>query len=225
MIPLRDKNPSSTIPVVNYVLIVANVVVFLFEETLGRHAEAFIVNFGLVPGRFFDDIASADIHIRTFLPFLTSMFLHGGWWHLIGNMLFLYIFGDNVEDQFGHVRYLLFYMIAGIGAAGTQTFINSGSDVPMVGASGAIAGVLGAYVFMFPKAKIATLIPLFIFFQVIELPAFLFLGIWFLMQMFSGLMSLGIGADAGGVAWWAHIGGFAVGVVSIPFLRKSRRYG
>jgi hypothetical protein len=221
MIPLRDANRSSTIPVVTYLLIAANVVVFFFETSLGARADAFIFHFGVVPLRFFDDITSADIHLRTFSPFFTSMFLHGGWGHLLGNMWFLHIFGDNVEDKFGHVRYLFFYLAAGLGAAATQTFINTGSEIPMVGASGAIAGVLGAYVFMFPTAKIATLVPVFMFW-VIELPAFLFLGIWFFVQIMSGLMSLGIGGDAGGVAWWAHIGGFAVGVVSVPFLRKFR---
>ena len=142
--------------------------------------------------------------------------------HLIGNMLFLYIFGDNVEDKFGHLKYLFFYIMAGLAASLTQTFMSPNSEIPMVGASGAIAGVLGAYVFMFPTAKVVTLIPIFFFFQIVELPAFIFLGVWFLMQIFSGLMSLGIGADAGGVAWWAHIGGFGLGVILFPFLRKPK---
>lgn len=142
--------------------------------------------------------------------------------HLIGNMLFLHIFGDNVEDKFGHFRYFVFYILAGVVAALTQVFISPYSEVPMVGASGAIAGVMGAYVFMFPRAKVATLIPLFIFFQIIELPAYIFLGIWFLIQIYSGMMELGIGADAGGVAWWAHIGGFAMGSALLPFMRKIR---
>jgi hypothetical protein len=150
------------------------------------------------------------------------MFLHGGWMHLIGNMLFLHIFGDNVEDKFGHFRYIVFYFLAGIAAALAQIFISPVSEIPMIGASGAIAGVMGAYVFMFPRAKVATLVPLFMFFQIVELPAFIFLGIWFVIQIYSGLLQLGIGADAGGVAWWAHIGGFAMGAVLLPFMRKAR---
>jgi len=182
-----------------------------------------IVQLGVVPERFVMDIHMHRLDIGTFLPFASSMFLHGGWMHLLGNMLFLYIFGDNVEDKFGHVAYVCFYFAAGFVAAGTQVYISPHSAVPIVGASGAIAGVLGAYVCMFPTVKVSTLVPIFIFFQIIELPAFVFLGFWFLLQIFSGLMALGIGADAGGVAWWAHIGGFAVGVVSFPFLRKKRR--
>jgi membrane associated rhomboid family serine protease len=225
MIPLGDTIPSRTVPFINYLLIGLNVVVFFFELSLGRHLNEFIFNFGVVPARVVEALTTGYVRPAVFLPFITSMFLHGGWWHLIGNMLFLYIFGDNVEDMFGHIRYLLFYLVAGCAAAATQVYINSSSDVPMVGASGAIAGVLGAYVLMFPGARVVTLIPIFIFFQVVELPAFVFLGIWFLIQIFSGMMALGIGADAGGVAWWAHIGGFVVGAIAVPFLRKSYRYG
>ncbi len=222
MIPLRDSNPSRTIPFVNYLLIAVNVLAFLLEVSLGRGMTKLILHLGLVPYNFVDDIQRIQINVGTILPLFSSMFLHGGWMHLIGNMLFLYIFGDNVEDRFGHFKYLVFYFIAGLTAAGTQIYMFPNSEVPMVGASGAIAGVLGAYVFMFPSAKILTLIPIFFFFQLIELPAFLFLGIWFLMQILSGLFALGIGADAGGVAWWAHIGGFVAGIVLIPFLRKRR---
>ena len=181
-----------------------------------------ILHLGLVPYNFVDDIQQMQISLGTILPLFSSMFLHGGWMHLIGNMLFLYIFGDNVEDRFGHLKYLVFYFIAGITAAATQIYMFPNSEVPMVGASGAIAGVLGAYVFMFPTAKVLTLLPIFFFFQLIELPAFLFLGIWFIMQILSGMFALGIGADAGGVAWWAHIGGFVAGIVLFPFLRKRR---
>jgi membrane associated rhomboid family serine protease len=168
------------------------------------------------------DVQTFNFDTMTFLPLFTSMFMHGGWLHLIGNMLFLYVFGDNIEDRLGHLRYLLFYLLAGLGAAFTQIFINPVSQIPMVGASGAIAGVLGAYILLFPTARILTLIPIFFFIQLVELPAYLFLGIWFIMQLVSGMLSLGIGADAGGVAWWAHIGGFATGAVLLVFL-KSRR--
>lgn len=220
MIPLRDSTPSDTVPIVNYALIATNCLVFMFELSLGRHLDAFIFQYGLVPARFLDLLHSGQFHAAAVLPMFTSMFLHGGWLHLLGNILFLYIFGDNVEDRFGHGWYLLFYLVAGLAAGATQTYFNSGSEMPMVGASGAIAGVLGSYVFMFPHAKVTTLIPIFFFFQIVELPAFLFLGIWFVMQAISGLLSLGIGSDAGGVAWWAHIGGFAAGAVLFPFLRK-----
>jgi membrane associated rhomboid family serine protease len=222
MIPLRDANPSSTVPLVNYSLIGVNVAVFLFELSLGGNGSALLASFGVVPAR-----VSAALDTMTFQPdvafsFLSSMFLHGGWMHLIGNMVFLHVFGDNIEDSFGHGPYLLFYVACGCAAAATQVAIDPRSVIPMVGASGAIAGVLGAYVLLHPRAKILTLIPIFFFLQLVELPAFLFLGIWFLMQIFSGVLSLQIGADAGGVAWWAHIGGFAAGVIMLPFLRRGR---
>ncbi len=220
MIPLRDANKSRTIPFVTYLLIAVNVVVFLFELSLGRSLERVLFAFGVVPHRFILEVASLRLGMKTFLPLFSSMFLHGGWLHLLGNMLFLHVFGDNVEDRFGHLTFFSFYLLAGIAAALTQVAFAPASRMPMVGASGAIAGVLGAYVFMFPTARIATLIPLFIFFPIIELPALIFLGAWFLMQALSGVMSLGIGADAGGVAWWAHIGGFTAGAVLHPFLKK-----
>jgi membrane associated rhomboid family serine protease len=220
MIPLRDTVPSNTFPVVNYLLIGLNGAVFFFELSLGRHLDTFILHHGLVPARFTDLLHSEGPHLSAFVPVFTSMFLHGGWLHLLGNMLFLYIFGDNVEDRFGHFRYLVFYLVAGVAAAATQVYFNPASEIPMVGASGAIAGVLGAYVFLFPAARVVTLLPIFFFFQIVELPAYLFLGIWFGLQIISGLLSLGIGGDAGGVAWWAHVGGFAAGAVLFPFLRR-----
>ncbi len=224
MIPLRDTNPHRTVPIVNYLLIGANVIIFLLQISLGKYYEAAIYQFGLVPVRLVNDVQLFDLGLMTFLPVFSSMFMHGGWMHLIGNMLFLHVFGDNIEDKLGHVRYIFFYLLAGIGAAAAQIIINPLSEVPMVGASGAIAGVLGAYILMFPRAKILTLIPIFFFIQFIELPAFLFLGIWFLMQLLSGTLSLGIGGDAGGVAWWAHIGGFVAGAVLLLFLKRGHRY-
>src|SRR5258706_3494806 len=149
MIPLRDSIPSNTTPVVNYFLIATNTVVFLYEASLGRHLDAFILQYGLVPADLLSALHSGHFHAAVFLPMITSMFLHGGWLHLLGNMLFLYIFGDNVEDRFGHGGYLVFYLVAGLAAAATQTVFSPGSGVPMFGASGAIAGVLRAYVFMF----------------------------------------------------------------------------
>ena len=218
VIPLRDANPSRTIPVVNYFFILANVVVFFFEMTLGKHLDTLFYHFGVVPAVWVEDARS--LHPHVVIPLITSMFLHGGWMHLLGNMLFLFIFGDNVEDKFGHVRYAIFFIIAGFAAALTQIYFDPMSRVPMIGASGAIAGVMGAYVLLFPKARITTLIFILIFIKIIELPAFLFLGLWFLMQILSGVMAFGIGGDAGGVAWWAHIGGFSVGLLAVPIFKK-----
>jgi len=222
MIPLRDANPSRTFPMITFALIAANIIVFIIEISQGEYMAGLIVEFGLIPATVGNDFRLMNIGFGTFIPFITSMFLHGGWMHLVGNMLFLYIFGDNVEDRFGHFRFFIFYFIAGITAALTQVFMFPDSEIPMVGASGAIAGVLGAYVLMFPRARIITLIPIIFFFDIVELPAFVFLGIWFLMQVFSGVFSLGIGSDAGGVAWWAHIGGFTAGAILLPFLKIKR---
>jgi rhomboid family protein len=208
VIPLRDTIPSSRVPVVNYLLIAANVAVFLYESSLGRHEEAFIFAHGLVP-RDFD-----------FSHLVTSMFLHGGLLHLLGNMLYLYIFGDNVEDRLGHVRYLIFYFLCGIAAGAAQAITNPRSDVPMVGASGAIAGVSGAYFLFFPTARVVTLVPIFFFLQVIEIPAVFFLLVFFVLNFLSGVAT--IGARGGGVAFWAHVGGFIAGMVLGPSLRIRR---
>jgi len=206
VIPLRDTIPSARVPIVNYAIIALNVLVFWHEVSLGRHAEAFVMHYGLVPREF------------TFDTLLTSMFVHGGWMHLIGNMLYLYIFGDNVEDRLGHVRYLLFYFLCGAAAGATQSLTNPGSTVPMIGASGAIAGVAGAYLLFFPNARVLTLVPVFIVLQIVEIPAVFFLGVWFLWQVVSGVATLG--HDAGGVAVWAHVGGFMTGMVLGPALKR-----
>jgi membrane associated rhomboid family serine protease len=211
MIPLRDTIPSATYPLVTYVLIAANVAVFLYEQSLGRAAERFVYTYGLVPREFHGELGTL----------FTSMFLHGGWMHLIGNMLYLHIFGDNVEDQIGHARYLFMYLAAGAVAGIAQVATNPGSALPMVGASGAIAGVSGAYFVFFPRARIITLVPIFIFLQVMEIPAVYFLLIWFGFQLLAGIGSLGM--DVGGVAFWAHIGGFVAGVVLGPLLSLRRR--
>jgi membrane associated rhomboid family serine protease len=211
MIPLRDTIPSRTVPFVNYVLIGANVLAFFFELSLGTHLQSFVQVFGVVPERTIVILTREPglLHYAVF-PFFTSMFLHGGWLHLLGNMLYLYIFGDNVEDALGHVRYLLFYLACGVAASATHLALNLDSVVPTVGASGAIAGVLGAYFLLYPKARVVTLLPIFFFIQIIEIPAFLFLGFWFLLQFISGTAA-SASQNAGGVAWWAHIGGFAAG--------------
>jgi membrane associated rhomboid family serine protease len=219
MIPLRDAIPSRTFPLVNYAIIAVNAFAFFIEISQGRGFDQLIYRFGIVPSRF---LGAGIFDLHQLSTLLSSMFLHGGWLHILGNMWFLHIFGDNIEDRLGHVRYLFFYLLSGIGAALTQVALNPSSGVPMVGASGAIAGVMGAYVFLYPRARIVTLIPIIIFLQVVELPAFLFLGLWFVMQIFSGITSLGIGADAGGVAWWAHIGGFAAGAMLLVLLGRRR---
>jgi membrane associated rhomboid family serine protease len=208
---------------VNYFLIGANVLAFLFELNLGTHLNSFVQVYGVVPLRVANIVTSEPgmIHYAIF-PFFTSMFLHGGWLHLLGNMLYLYIFGDNVEDALGHVRYLLFYLACGVVASLTHLALNLNSQVPTVGASGAIAGVLGAYFLLYPKAKVVTLLPIFIFIQIIEIPAFLFLGFWFLLQFISGTAA-SASQNAGGVAWWAHIGGFAAGAVYTVFRYRMFR--
>ncbi len=224
MIPLRDVNKSKTIPFVNYILIAACGLVFLLESSMSEESLGlFIHRFAVNPERVSGVVFQHHLSIYPLIPLVTSMFLHGGWMHLVGNMLYLYVFGDNVEDRIGHLGYLFFYLLCGIGASIVEVYFHQDSSVPLLGASGAIAGVLGAYFLLFPRAKVLTLIPLFVFFPVVELSAFFFLGIWFVMQFISG--ALAYGADvSGGVAWWAHAGGFLVGAVLLPvflFLRRS----
>jgi membrane associated rhomboid family serine protease len=212
MIPLRDVIPSRTRPVVTMTLIALNVAAFLYEQSMPpRLLEQFVFTWGLVPAQF------------AVLNVFTSMFLHGGWMHLLGNMLFLWIFGDNVEDRMGHGRFLVFYLLCGTVAAMLQVAFSPGSRIPMVGASGAIAGVLGAYLVLFPRSRILTLVPIFIFIQIIEVPAIIFLGLWFALQLFSGVGTLGQSADVGGVAFWAHAGGFAAGMIAVWFFRQPER--
>jgi membrane associated rhomboid family serine protease len=225
MIPLKDNIPSGTVPVVNVSLIVVNIIVFFFEVSLGRSLNSFILHFGFVPARFFTLLSSEHFNpVVTLLPLVTSLFLHGGWLHVGGNMLYLWIFGDNVEDVLGHLRYLFFYLLCGIGASVTHLITNAASAVPTVGASGAIAGVMGAYFVLFPRARVVTLIFLFVFIQFIEIPALYFLAFWFLLQLVSGSFSLGSSqALSGGVAFWAHVGGFVWGIIFLFLLRKERR--
>ncbi len=207
-------------------LIVANVWVFLFELSLGSRINGLISAFGIIPARYTTprglETASPE---GFFVPVFASMFLHGGWVHLVGNMLFLFVFGRSIEDRFGHVKFLLIYLLSGLGGAVLHIVLNAGSRVPSIGASGAIAGILGAYFVCFPSARITTLIPLFFFFWTIELPALLLLGYWFLIQFFVGFEMLAIesATRGGGVAWWAHVGGFIVGLVLALSLRPRRR--
>jgi membrane associated rhomboid family serine protease len=213
MIQLRDIIPSRTTPVVTVTLIAINTLAFLYELSLGEGVEAFIRTWAVVP---------ADFSIVTLF---SSMFLHGGILHVGGNMLYLWIFGDNVEDRMGHGRFLTFYLGCGVAAALAQTYASPASSVPMVGASGAIAGVMGAYFVLYPHSRIVTLIPLFIFIQIIEVPAIFFLGIWFLMQFLSGVGSIAEAADgtSGGIAFWAHAAGFVAGLVGVFLFRRPER--
>jgi membrane associated rhomboid family serine protease len=223
MIPLRDTVPSTSFPGVTYLLIALNVGVFLLEVSLGSsHAqERFVMQNGFVPARLLYDLRQGVPFTTTFAPVLSSMFLHGGWMHLVGNMLYLFIFGDNVEDRLGHARYLGLYLASGIVAALAQFAGNPASTLPMVGASGAIAGVTGAYLRFYPTARVVTLVPVFFILTTIRVPAFLVLIPWFLMQIQGGLASLGGHGPPGGVAFWAHVGGFVLGLLVGPILSRS----
>jgi membrane associated rhomboid family serine protease len=217
--PLKDTIPCSIFPIFNYLLIITCTLAFFGELSVGDQGlNPFIDTWGLVPAHL---IAHPDVgEIETIF---TSMFLHGGWGHLLGNMWFLYIFGDNVEERFGHFFYPIFYLFCGCCAALAQVFINPDSNVAMIGASGAISGVLGAYFIFYPQARVLTLIPLGVFTRIMEVPAILFLGLWFLMQFFTGVSALAIssaGEETGGVAFWAHVGGFVAGVVIALFMPK-----
>jgi len=210
MLPLRDNIPSATRPTLTWLLIAANVVAFLWELS-----GADVLPLTLVPARFISDPAGNAATI------LTAMFLHGGWLHLLGNMLYLWIFGDNVEDRLGHGRYLFLYLAGGVAAAFAQVAIAPDSRIPMLGASGAIAAVLGAYIVLYPRASVYTWVP--IFFGIIPIPAMVWLGLWFVLQLLSGVVSLGA-ASSGGVAFFAHVGGFIAGVVLVKLLDRGPRW-
>jgi membrane associated rhomboid family serine protease len=210
LFPIRDNIESRSLPIITWIIIALNVIVFLIELSVGSGIEPFLQHYGLIPSYFFSHLgAGAALHV------LSSMFLHAGWGHLIGNMWFLYIFGDNVEDRMGHFRYLAFYLITGLCAALTQTFITPDSQIAMVGASGAISGILGAYMLFYPNARVLTVMPAGSYSRSAEVPAVFFLGLWFVMQLFTGIMPIaaGVSQDAGGVAFWAHIGGFISGAL------------
>lgn len=226
MIPIKDANPSRTTPYINILLIVINFGLFFYEISLGRVELArFIYTYGLVPERFFHLSQQGSPLLARYFPFFTSIFLHGGWLHILGNMLFLWIFGDNVEDRMGHFKYFIFYILCGLGAGFVHLFLNPSSSAPAVGASGAISGVMGAYILLFPYAKVLTLLPIFFFITFIQVPAYLFIGVWFIFQLFSGATSLIAGGLVReGVAWWAHIGGFFVGMGLLFVFAKRPKY-
>ena len=202
-------------------LIALNVVVFLYEITLGPELRSYVYEWGLLPARVSLALQGGEPAVPAILSVFSSMFLHGGWMHLLGNMWYLWIFGDNVEDRFGHAGFLGFYLASGVASAALHVGTHPDSWTPTVGASGAIAGVLGAYLVSYPKARVITLVPLFPFFQVMALPAVIVLGLWFVFQFFSGALALGM-SGAGGVAWWAHVGGFAFGML-VAFVVPRRR--
>ncbi len=214
MFPLRDTQPSYSRPIVTIVIIVVNILVFLFEASLDDYTRnAFISLYGLVPDNFH------------FANVITSMFLHGGWLHVLGNMWFLWIFGDNIEDILGHGKYLLFYLVCGIAAAMSQVALNPDSRVPMVGASGAIAGIMGAYLLKFPHARIESILFVLFFITRFDVPAWLMLIYWFATQLFSGVGSIGYTqASQGGTAFFAHVGGFVAGMILIKTIGTRQRY-
>jgi len=218
MLPLYDTVRIRRFPLVNVALIAANVLVFLYELQLSPSAlKSFIFTWALIPAHLISDPSTAWTTI------FSAMFLHGSWVHLLGNMWFLHIFGDNVEARMGKLRYLLFYLLSGVAAVLLQTYLQPDGQQPMIGASGAIAGVLGAYLISFPRARIASLVPILFIFTIIEVPAALFLIIWFLIQVYSGLFAMQ-GASASGIAWWAHIGGFIFGLIMVFFFSKRTAY-
>jgi membrane associated rhomboid family serine protease len=229
MIPLRDTIPARTRPVVTHAVIAANVLVYLLQVAQGANLDRFIYFFGLVPARYFvPQIADYFSTGEQAFAWISFMFLHGGFWHLLGNMWSLYIFGDNVEDHLGPLRYAAFYLLCGLASGLSHLLLHRFSNIPTIGASGAIAGVMGAYFILFPRSRVLTLIPILVIPYFIEIPAFFFLGAWFVMQF---LNAAGSGGGAGGVAWWAHIGGFVFGmgvlkiIDALPGTGPSRTLG
>jgi membrane associated rhomboid family serine protease len=236
MIPIRDDTPRFSTPYVTYFLIALNTAIFLFEWSVGLQSKAdlnaLIFQFGVVP-RHVTALVSGTAHVNpvsALLPLFTCMFLHGSWLHVIGNMWFLWIFGDNIEDYLGHFSYLVFYLVSGIAASLLQIVLSPTSRVPTIGASGAIAGVMGAFLVLYPKARVLTIVPLIIFFTFWWLPAWVFLGYWFVLEFLSGTATsiAATTSNAGGIAFWAHVGGFLAGIILIKLMpeRPHRsRYG
>ncbi len=222
MVPLKDDNPINTTPVVVYALLALNIVIFLYEISLGEDAlQQFFNAWAIVPAELTESLqAGAIAGEREWITLISSQFLHGGWLHMGGNMLYLWVFGNNIEDQLGALKFLLFYLVCGALAGLAHWFFDPTSVVPTLGASGAIAGVMGAYIIRFPRARILTLVPLFIFLTTFRIPAFFFLGWWFVQQALYSVASLGATADmgSGGVAYWAHAGGFVFGAILGPLL-------
>ncbi|MFZ5874960.1 MAG: rhomboid family intramembrane serine protease [Nitrospirota bacterium] len=222
MIPIRDENPTTITPIVTVTLIVVNVAVFLYQLSLGREGDAFVAVFGAVPLALFGGETFSPV--PPFLTLLTAMFLHGGLMHLVGNMLYLWIFGNNIEDSMGHGRFLVFYLLCGVAAAYAHAVTAPESTIPMIGASGAISGVLGAYLLLFPRARVLTWIPLGLLSRLEYIPAAWVLGFWIVLQFLNGTFSYG--RAGGGVAWFAHVGGFVAGLALVYlFIRRRPRPG
>lgn len=217
MIPLRDDIPAQRFPVVTVGLLAINVVVFLLEVFFGAGVNDLILIFGIVPARLTTEWTNPLV----LLTLGTSMYFHGGWTHLIGNMMYLWIFGDNVEDRMGPVGFFIFYTLCGVISGILQVVAAPRSPIPVIGASGAIAGVLGAYILLYPRARVRTLVPSFYFYRSIWLPAIIVLGGWFVIQLLNGLAALSVVMQTGGVAWWAHIGGFVAGMGLMPVFRQK----
>ena len=220
MVPLNDDNPTNITPVVVYILITINVLVFFHQMSLGARLNDFFQLYAVIPRQLSASFAGTPINqpVPEVYTLITSQFLHGGYMHIGFNMLFLWIFGNNIEDCLGHVKFIIFYLGCGVLAGLTHWFFDMGSVVPTVGASGAIAGVMGAYLLKYPRAQILTLLPLGFFITTVRIPAFFFLGFWFIQQAFSSFLSLGASANMGGVAYWAHAGGFVFGSILGPLL-------
>ncbi len=221
MIPLHDDNPTDIFPVLTITFIAVCILVFFWQVSLGEGYQSAIYSLGVIPAVLLDKVQLPPDHILipAELTLLTSMFLHGGFMHLAGNMLYLWIFGNNVEDAMGHGRFIVFYLLCGIVAAAGQTLQNPDSLIPMIGASGAISGILGAYLLLYPRAKVLVLIPLGFFTQLVRMPAGWVLGLWFLIQLLSSAL---VNPDGGGVAWFAHIGGFIAGMLLVPLFKQRK---
>ena len=223
MIPLKDDNPTYSTPIITYFIIGICIVVFLLELSSPNYKSgAIFYSWGVIPASLIHNLQLPDevYRVPPIITLFTSMFMHGGFMHLIGNMLYMWIFADNIEDGLGKIKFIIFYLLSGIAAALTQVYMNTESTIPMVGASGAIGGVLGAYIVNYPKAKVLVLIPLGFFSQIVRVPAIFVLGIWFLLQFVSSALS---GSSGGGVAYGAHIGGFVFGAIAILFFNRRPR--
>jgi membrane associated rhomboid family serine protease len=220
LFPLKDDNPTTITPYVTVALIAANVLVFFYQLSLGERLDQFIYQYGAIPAVILgSQTLPADmVAIPATLSLFTSMFMHGGFMHIIGNMLYLWIFGNNIEDAMGHVKFILFYFITGLAASMAHLLSDVSSTIPTVGASGAISGVLGAYLLLYPRAQVMTFLMLFYFIRLMYIPAGLVLGFWFLLQIVNSVIS---GAGGGGVAWWAHIGGFVAGMALVGIFKKQ----
>jgi membrane associated rhomboid family serine protease len=217
MIPLKDQIPTRRFPIMNYLLIAVNIFVFVLQWLSGPNQEALVYEFALIPANFLQSVGLANIG-----DIFTSMFMHAGLAHIGGNMLYLWIFGDNVEDSMGSGKYLIFYLTGGIVASLAHVFTNPTSQIPTVGASGAIAAVLGAYLVLYPRSRVLTFIPLGFFMRLTTVPASIVLGLWFVLQLLNGVLTMGSSDNVGGVAFWAHIGGFIAGVVMAKLFASKR---